>query len=249
MSDYSIGLCTMSFNPRLTVNAIMQMDYQDYDYPMTQYVLYQADVHNCYPRHYAVQNGILKQSLKQINVPGKWPGIWWIKFLSMLNLCKEPFMAIVDEDDLFPPNYLTLAMQPIIENPHVRVSWSHTNRQISNGKIVMARYPSPWGTIVAHTATIRDLAIEFERMYPRGLVMSTRHHGWHGPIDMPFRKFIIAKLGQSKIAEHKAIRSYTWGSGCATDLAHHRQANDNIGYGYDGEPLQEIAECEDINAD
>ena len=80
--------------------------------------------------------------VKEINVRGKWPLLWFKKIKEFCDQCTEPITILWDEDDRFEYHYTELVVNALTNN-QATVTWNWENNFVTNFGIFKKKHFFP----------------------------------------------------------------------------------------------------------
>lgn len=148
----TVALLTMAYVPTFTKNALFHAYIQDYPHHLlTQYLIYQNDEQPFVATDLDIR-------LIQLNVSGfAWPELWLRKLMLFFENCTEDIIAIFDEDDMFTPQYISTAINALLQYKKTIV-WNFRNRHMTRTSLLRENYRSPFGTMVGYRKPLFKVA-------------------------------------------------------------------------------------------
>ena len=143
----SVALMTFGFNPVFTKHAIFNAAIQDYP-NKSLYLITQN-------REQPTVKHDLPFKVVQINVNGKWPGLWIHKLMEFLRVVSEDYIAIFDEDDYFEPAYISDCVKAVQESG-ADIAWNTESVFVTRREIARDDYRIAIGTALIR----RDVLIK-----------------------------------------------------------------------------------------
>lgn len=185
MSDYpNVAFLTMAYDPIATMRAIIGAVEQSYPGARTIYLLQQRPFPAKMVPHLDVK-------IKQFDVNGKWPALWYFKLMKFFEKCTEDYFVWWDEDDRFEGSYVESALEPALSGSF-GLAWNRNMIMVRGSSIEPGRYRSPIGTLAGRV----DVAKSVTRLI---------NPGGNNAKDRQYRKKLEKSL---TIGEHTGLRYY-----------------------------------------
>lgn len=190
MSDYySVAFLTMAHDPIAAMRAIIGVEQQTYPGKKTIYLLQQrSSPKRLFPVKMVQRPGI---TVKQFNVEGKWPALWYKKLMKFFDVCGERYFVWWDEDDRFDNSYVEWALAPVLAGNY-KLAWNHDMIMVRGNSINPGQYRSAIGTLAGRVDAAQKVA---KLINPEG----------GNAKDCQYRKKLVKNL---TIGEHDGWRYY-----------------------------------------
>lgn len=192
----NVAYLIMAWKPMNTARAIVQVASQKYpDSSKTAYIIRQKP----FPPHL---NHCFPFRIVEIDVPGKWPQLWFLKLEAFLSTAKEPITIWWDEDDRYEPDYTAKTIDALGDG---HLAWTRQMRLYGESKFRLMEYPNPLATMVVNTETLRQVAAEVATDYPQRVrIVGKKGNYQIGPADLP----LIERLEAHAPVIHHGMRTY-----------------------------------------
>lgn len=156
MIDYpDVAFLTMAYRPIDTMRAIIGAEQQLHLGKKTIYLLQQRTApHKPFPVKMAQLSGI---TIKQFNVEGKWPALWYKKLMRFFDECTEDYYVWWDEDDRFENEYAVKALEPVFAGDFELV-WNHNMVMVRGNSLNPGQYRSAIGTLAGRVDAAQKVA-------------------------------------------------------------------------------------------
>jgi len=185
MSKYpDVAFLTMAYDPIATMRAIIGVEQQLHLGKKTIYLLHQKP----FPKKMAEMPGL---EIKQFNVEGKWPALWYLKLMRFFDECTEDYFVWWDEDDRFENDYARKALALSLSG-HFKLCWNHAMVMVRGNSLNSGAYRSAIGTLAGRVDAAKKIA---------GLI---NPEGGNAK-DCQYRKKLVKKL---VIGNHDGRRYY-----------------------------------------
>jgi len=185
MSEHSdVAFLTMAYRPIDTMRAIIGAKQQLHIGKKTIYLLHQKP----FPRRMEQYPDI---TIKQFNVEGKWPQLWYKKLMRFFDACTEEYFVWWDEDDRFENEYVSKALALPLTGCCPLV-WNYEMVMVRGNSLNPGRYRSAIGTLAGRVDVARDMA---RLIKPEG----------DNAKDCQFRKLLAKRM---TIGNHNGMRYY-----------------------------------------
>ena len=179
-----IAFLAMAYDPIATMRAIIGAKEQTYRGRKTIYLFHQKP----FPVRMSPLRGI---TIKQFNVGGKWPALWYKKLMKFFDVCTEDYFIWWDEDDRFENKYTVKALEPVLTGD-IKLVWNHDMIMVRGNSLNPGQYRSAIGTLAGRVDAARKVA---GRINPEG----------GNAKDCQYRKKLVKSL---TIGKHDGKRYY-----------------------------------------
>ena len=149
--------------------------------------------------------------IEQIDVPGKWGALWFLKLQAFSKVVKEDIVITWDEDDRFKFNYTTKALLPFTEFFSCDATYNHHSHWVKKSGFFYQDLKEPSGTLCYKPEILKKCLPLLKEAYPN-LELRPNH-----PLDTPFRRMIESNY---TVQEHKGERFWMFHSKQTSNLVH-----------------------------
>lgn len=153
-------------------------------------------------------------------------------------------LIVWDEDDRYYPDYTVRAVKKLLGTKGSAAVWAHEMVFVRHSGFTLENYNSAYGTIVGWRPFIDKAFRAFLQLHPDGLMVdymekrvpiskaervrasphrrrfkkfkTVRSVRRIGPLDGPFRRFLVQQVGKKNVVESKHRRYYFFTLGAAT---------------------------------
>ena len=214
-----IAYLTMAVDPINTRHAILNAVDQDYpDHLKTLYLLHQE------PFTPGIKHD-LPIKIKEIDVKGTWPALWFWKLIAFTRIAREHLTIIFDEDDRFSRFYTREAIEALLRDSR-RGVYNRRQLIVNRKSIKVGKYKPFWGTLVIRTKDLKEMVELFAKLHTDGINHAPR--GRKVPLDGPFCSFLNEKLGPGSLGTHRGKRYYFNHSKSNSQLNGHARPEESI---------------------